>query len=369
MMAKTRLADYDLVTGQSPHFSEPWDTQWKMLQVIIALILPTIAGAVIFGPTVLLHVLIAVAVTVSIEFIYEKAVRNRLTVNDLSAIITGMLVALAMPNGAAYTTTAMIAAIAILVKLIPGGIGSNRFNPAVTGRVVYLLFPWLVNFQLSGWMRDWFDVSIDNISAASQQAYVPNLQPDAFTTVTPLIFNFRNNGDFSGAPSLWNLFIGNTGGWGGAFGETSTLVILIAMIYLILRRIISWKSPALFIGTVAIYMLIYGGFDFEFMMYHLLSGALVFAGVFMITDYPTSGMTEIGKLVMPIGTGILVGLFRTQGFSPEGVGLSIIIMNAIMPYVDRIVYRKIYGHKKRPFLGMGYNDREPIRKHDPIAEK
>lgn len=368
-MAKTRLADYDLITEQSPHIFEPWTTQWKMLQVIIALLLPTVAATIIFGPVVLIHMAISVAVTVGVEFIYEKVVRKRVTITDLSAIITGMLVALAMPNGSAYTTTAIVALIAILVKMIPGGMGRNRFNPAVTGRVCLLLFPWLVNFQLKFWLRDYFDISIDNITAASQQAYTANLQPDAFTTVTPLIFNFRNGGDFSGAPSLWNLFIGNTGGWGGAFGETSTLVILIAMIYLIVRRIISWKSPVLFIGTVGIFMLIYGGFDFEYMMYHLLSGSLFFAGVFMITDYPTSGMTQVGKLIMPIGTGILVGLFRTQGFSPEGVGLSIVIMNAIMPYIDRMVYRKIYGHDDRPFLGMSYNDREPFKKRDPILEK
>lgn len=368
-MAKTKLSDYDLVTEQSPHIFEPWSVQWKMLQVVIALLLPTIAGTVLFGPRVLLHVAIGVFVTVTVEFIYEKVVRDRYTINDLSAVITGMLVALSMPNGSAYWTTALIALLAILVKLIPGGMGRNRFNPAVTGRVIYLLFPWLWNFQFTQYMRDWFGLSIDNVTTASMQAYVPNLQPDAYTTVTPLIFNFRNAGDFSGAPSLWNLFIGNTGGWGGAIGETSTLLILIAGVYLVLRRIIDWKTPTLFIGTVAIYMLIYGGFDFEFMMYHLLSGALVFAAVFMVTDYPTSGLTQHGKLIMPIGTGLLVGLFRTSGFSPEGVGLAIVTMNAIMPYVDRMLLRKIYGHDSRPFLGMSYNDREPLKKYDPIAEK
>lgn len=369
-MSKTRLADYDLVTNQSPHIFEPWSVQWKMLQVVIALFLPTIAGTILFGYPVLIHVVIGVAVTVLTEYVYEKVVRNRVTVDDLSAVITGMLVALSLPNGAAYGTTALIAFIAILVKLIPGGMGRNRFNPAVTGRVIYLLFPWFMNFQFSGWMRDWFGVSVDNISAATMQAYVPTLEADAYSTVTPLIFNFRNGGDFSGANSLWELFIGNTGGWGGAMGETSTLLLLIAMAYLILRRIISWKTPTLFIGTVALYMLIYGGFDFNYMMYHVLSGSLVFAGVFMVTDYPTSGITDVGKIVMPIGAGLLVGLFRTQGFAPEGVGMSILIMNAIIPYVDRLAFRKIYGHKNdRPYLGMSYNDREPFKRRDPITEK
>ena len=368
-MAKTRLADYDLVTDQSPHIFEGWDSQWQMLQVILALMLPTLAGAILFGPTVLIHVVIAVAVTVLVEWVYERAVRKRSTIHDLSAVITGILVALSMPNGTLYATTGLVALLAILIKLIPGGMGSNRFNPAVTARVIHLLFPWFFNFQFVGWLNDFFGLSLDQVSTASLQAYVPNLGPDAYTTVTPLIFNFRGGGDFSGAPPLWDLFIGNTGGWGGAMGETSTLVILFAMVYLILRRVIVWYKPVLFIATVGLFMYFYGGMDLEFMTYHLLSGSLVFAGVFMVTDYPTAGLTRIGQIVFPIGAGLLVGLFRTQGFAPEGVGLAIVTMNAVIPYVDRLAFNKVYGHTDRPFLGMGYNDREPFKKVDPLAER
>lgn len=357
---RTRLADYDLVTDESPHIFEPWSSQWKMMQVIIALMLPLAAGTIIFGWAALLHTGVAVLTALIVEGIYEKVVRHRFTLNDLSAIITGMLVGLSMPNGATWWSTVLVVIIAMLIKLIPGGLGRNRLNPAVAGRVAYLLFPWFVNQHFANWLGK-AGVELDYITSASSASAVQSVDVDTISRVTPLIFEFRNGGDFSQAPPLWDIFIGKQGGWGGAFGETSVLVISIALAYLIYRRILPWKVPLLYIGTVAIFMFIYGGFDVEYMLYHIFSGSLFFAASFMITDYPTSGMTRLSKWVMPIGTGILTGLFRTQGFSPEGVGLSILIMNAVIVYIDRIGMHKIYGQDKRPFLGLSYNDREPFK--------
>lgn len=363
---KVSLADYNLITEESPHAHEAWSSQWKMLQVVIALSFPMIAGILIFGWQTLLHTAVGVVAAVLSEYIYEKLVRNRFTINDLSAVVTGMLVGLSMPNGAVWWGTALLSIFAIIVvKMIPGGMGRNRFNPAVTGRVVYLLFPWFVNGYITGF-------GPDSVSTASYaQAITPAGQQtiDAVTASTPLYYlSWGNTSVPEGAPSLMDLFLGNNGGWGGALGETATIAILIAMIYLIARRIITPHGPLLYIGTVFLYMFIFGGFDVEYALYHILSGAVFFAATFMITDYSTSGLTPIGRIIFPIGAGLITAAFRTSGFSPEGVGLSIVIMNAVIPYVDRMVMPKIYGHKKRPNLGLGYNDREPYKKKDILAD-
>lgn len=364
---KTKLSDFDLVGDESPHIHEPWSSQWKMLQVIIALCIPLAAGTLIFGWQALIHTALGVLVAVATEYLYERFVRHRFTIDDLYAVVTGMLVGMSMPNGASYWATALVALFAIgVVKMFAGGLGSNRFNPAVAGRVIYLLFPWFVNGYITGF-------GADSVSTAS---YAHSITPagqqtiDAVSASTPLYYlSWGNTSVPEGAPELWELFLGNQGGWGGALAETSTLAILIAMIYLILRRIITIQGPALYIGTVFIVMLVYGGFDYEFATYHILSGAVVFAGTFMVTDYSTSGLTPLSRWIFPIGAGLLTALFRITGFSPEGAGLSILAMNAIIPYIDRIGMPTIYGHESRPFLGLGHNDREPLKKKDILADK
>lgn len=368
---KTRLADYDLVVENSPHFFEPWTSQWKMLQVVIALMFPLIASTLIFGLQVLAHAVVGVIVAVISEYLYERIVRNRFTIDDLSAVVTGLLVGMSMPSGSSLVSTAILSFIAIVVfKMIPGGMGANRFNPAVAARVLYLLFPWFWNGYIAG---------VGTPDAVATASYATAIYPkgpgteltvDALAQATPLFYlSWGHTSVPAEAPqTLWELFLGNQGGWGGALGEVSTIAILLAMIYLILRRIISPYTSILFIGTVFIYMFVYGGFDTEFALYHILSGAVFFAGTFMVTDYSTSGLTPVSRIVFPIGAGLITAAFRTGGFAPEGVGISIVIMNAVISYVDRMTMPRIYGHKKNPFLGFGFDDREPRKKKDILAE-
>lgn len=360
---KSSLAEYNLLADESPHFFEKWSSQWIMLQVIIALFFPLIAGTIIFGFQTIYITAVAVATCVVSEYLYERIVRKRMTIDDLSAVVTGMLIGLSMPNGVTWWATVLVSLFAIIiVKMIPGGIGKNRFNPAVGGRVVYLLLPWVVNYFASG---------SDVISTASSAEAVTTATPtDLVATATPLYYIGSGATEIpEGAQTLWNMFLGEQGAWGGSLGETSTIALLLAMLYLIFRRIINPKIPALYIGTVTLIMLVYSGFDFEYMVYHLLSGALIFGATFMITDYASGGLTPLGRTIFPIGAGIITAIFRIVYFSPEGVGFSIIIMNAIIPFLDKELMARIYGHRKRPKVDPDYSLTEPLNKKDIMAEK
>lgn len=359
---KTTLADYDLVLDNSPHIFEKWSSQWIMLQVIIAMMLPLIAGIWFFGIQTLTLTSIAVISCVLSEYLYERMVRKRVTITDLSAVVTGMLIGLSMPNGASWFSVVFVSLFAIIViKMIPGGIGKNRFNPAVGGRIVYLMAPWVVNTFVAG---------EDLITTASHAEAITTATPDDLVAAATPLYYISSGADYvpEGAQTLGNLFLGNQGGWGGSLGETSSLALLIAMAFLIIRRIINPKIPALYVGTVALIMLAYSGFDFEFMMYHIFSGALLLAGTFMVTDYASGGLTPMGRTLFPIGAGIITAAFRISGFSPEGVGFSILIMNAIVPFLDKIAMPRIYGHKKRPGVEPDYDLTEPLAKRDILTE-
>lgn len=361
--SKTTLSDYNLLTDESPHFFEKWSSQWIMLQVIIALLFPLVAGTIFFGFQTIYITAVAVAACVVSEFLYEKIVRKRQTITDLSAVVTGMLIGLSMPNNVTWWSTVLVSIFAIvIVKMIPGGIGKNRFNPAVGGRVVYILAPWLVNTFVSG---------SDVLTTASSAEAITTATPtDLVASATPLFYISSGAEEVpEGAQTLWNLFLGNQGGWGGSLGETSALALLLAMAFLIFRRIINPKIPAIYIGTVAVIMLAYSGFDFEYMMYHVLSGALLLAGTFMVTDYASGGLTPMGRTLFPIGAGILTAAFRIAPFSPEGVGFSILIMNAVIPFLDKEVMPRIYGHKKKPKVEPDYSLTEPLEKKDLLADK
>lgn len=359
---KTTLADYDLVLDNSPHVFEKWSSQWIMLQVIIAMLFPLAAGTYFFGFQTLYLTALAVVTCVISEYLYEKIVRKRVTVTDLSAVVTGMLIGLSMPNGAQWFSVVLVSLFAIIVvKMIPGGIGKNRFNPAVGGRVVFLMAPWIVNTFVQG---------EDLITTASHAEAITGATPwDLVSEATPLFYIASGATEVpEGAQTLLNMFLGDQGAWGGSLGETSALALLVAMAFLIFRRIINPKQPALYIGTVAAIMLVYSGFDFEFMMYHLFSGALMLAATFMVTDYASGGLTPHGRTIFAIGAGILTAVFRIGHFAPEGVGISILIMNAIIPFVDKIAMPRIYGHKKRPKVHADYDLTEPLAKRDILAE-
>lgn len=313
-----------LGAGPSPHIRVPRTTAWVMNQVLIALMPPTAAAVYFFGWKVLLLVALGIITSVGSEYLYQKLTYKKITINDKSAMVTGVLLGLSLPVSAPWWTVVIGSLFAIIVvKQMAGGIGKNRFNPALAARVMLKAFfsPWITNWVLPG--------------------------PDAVSAATPL--EYLGNGAkvvAEAVPSLSDLFFGFN--LGGNAGETSKALILVGMIYLIARRIINPKIPVLYILTAMLVTGFYSGFNLEFMLSHALSGTLFFAAVFMATDYSSGALTPEGKTVFAIGAGFLTAFFRIAFDYPGGVGFAILIMNALAPYIDQKFMPRIYGHKERP---------------------
>lgn len=322
------LKDMTLSTSASPHLKSRRKTDWIMKQVVIALLLPLVAAIYFFGIRSLFMVIVGVASSVLFEYGYQKLRDQPIRINDYSAVITGMLIGLSVPVTAPYWTIVMGSFFAIvIIKQLPGGIGRNMFNPAVGARVMLKVFfsPWITNWVTPG--------------------------TDAVSTATPL----ESIGHFSRTvgeevPGLWHLFLGVN--LGGNIGETSKLMILLAFVYLVARGVINMKLPLYYVGTVAVISSIYGGYNVDYMMTHVLSGTLIFAAVFMVTDYTSGALTPTGQTVFAIGTGILTILIRIVFNFPGGVGFAILIMNALSPVIDKHLAPRIYGHEQRPKVSL-----------------
>lgn len=316
----------------SPHIRSARTSSRIMMHVLIALCFPAAAAVYFFGFRVIVMLVVGIVSALAFEFLYQKIRNKKVTVSDGSAAVTGMLMGLSLPTSAPLWALILGTAFAIIVvKQLPGGIGRNLFNPAVGGRVMLKIFftPWITNWVLPG---------VDAVSTATPLEFIGH----GVTTVSPEI------------PSLLNLFMGFD--LGGNSGETSKLMILIGMVYLILFKIISPKIPLLYIGTVGLIMFLFSGFDVEYAAVHMLSGTLFFAAVFMATDYSSGAITPKGQVFFAIGCGVLTALFRILFNFPGGVGFAILTMNMIAPWIDKQCTPRIYGHKK-PILVRG--DREP----------
>ncbi|MFH5835153.1 RnfABCDGE type electron transport complex subunit D [Proteiniclasticum sp. C24MP] len=311
-------------SGPSPHIRTPKTTPWVMTQVLIALIPPAAAATYFFGWKVLLLIALGMGTSVASEYLFQKLTYRKITINDRSALVTGALLGLSLPVTAPWWTVIIGSVFAIvIVKQLPGGIGRNRFNPALAARVMLKAFfsPWITNWVLPG--------------------------PDAVSTATPLEYIGGGIKTVSAeVPELYDLFMGFN--LGGNAGETSKLLILLGMIYLIARRIINPKIPIFYILTAMLVTGFYSGFDLNFMASHAFSGTLFFAATYMATDYSSGALTPEGKTVFAIGAGVLTAFFRIAFTFPGGVGFAILIMNALAPYIDQKLMPRIYGHKKRP---------------------
>lgn len=316
----------------SPHLRSARTSSRIMMHVLIALCMPSVAAVFFFGFRVVLMIVVGIASAVLFEYVFQRIRNKKTTISDGSAAVTGMLMGLSLPTSAPIWTLLLGTAFAIIVvKQLGGGIGRNLFNPAVGARVMLKIFftPWITNWVLPG--------------------------VDAVSTATPLEFIGQGVRTVpSGLPSLRNLFLGVE--LGGNSGETSKLMILIAMAYLVFFKIISPKIPLLYVGTVAVIMFLFSGFNVEFAATHILSGTLFFAAVFMATDYSSGAITPKGQTLFAIGCGVLTAIFRILFNFPGGVGFAILVMNMIAPWIDKQCTPRIYGHKK-PILVRG--DREP----------
>ncbi|MBQ3497833.1 MAG: RnfABCDGE type electron transport complex subunit D [Clostridia bacterium] len=307
-----------LTVSASPHVRSPHTATGIMLDVIIALIPALIAAVVIFGTQVLLVTLVCVGSAVLSEYLSRKVMKRHQTIGDLSAVVTGLLLAFNLPVSIPLWIAALGSIIAIVVvKQMFGGIGQNFVNPALAARIILL-----VSFPSK--MTDWTPVGL--------------------TTATPLASLKSGEVISAELPTMVDMLLGKHG---GCLGEVCSIALIIGGIYLIIRKVISPAIPLSYIGTVAVFMLIAGKGSFEFTAYQLLSGGLLIGAIFMATDYTTSPVSFKGKIIFGIGCGLITAAIRVFGGYPEGVSFSIIIMNILVPHIERLTTAKPFGTPKK----------------------
>lgn len=304
-----------MIVSSSPHFSSSTKTQNIMLDVIIAMVPAMIASVVIFGMRSALIILVCVASCVLSEFLSRKVMKRNQTVQDLSCVVTGILLALNLPVSISPIIAAFGGVIAIVVvKQMFGGIGQNFVNPALTARIILM-----------------------NSFPAKMTNWTAPFSADAVTTASPL--GILKEGTGAALPSYMELFLGNNA---GCLGETCALAIIIGGVYLILRKVISPVIPVTYLATAALFSLLFGRDP----LMDLLSGGLLLGAVFMATDYTTSPIHTKARIVFAIGCGVLTMLIRQFGSLPEGVSYSIVIMNILVPLIERWVTVKPFGKIK-----------------------
>ena len=306
----------NMIVSVSPHIHAKDSTQTIMRDVLIALVPGIIASFLFFGVRALLVEAVCVAAAMFFEWAFEKICKRPNTVGDLSAAVTGLILAFNLPVGIPLWQAAFGSLVAIVVvKQLFGGIGHNFANPAITARIVMFL---AFSSQMATWV-------VPNFAAA-----------DAVSGATPLAVLGAG-----GSVSALSLFLGNVG---GCLGETSAFALLIGGIYLIVRKVISWHTPVAFIATVFVLSLIKGGASFA--VCEIFAGGLFLGAIFMATDYATTPSTNSGRVVFGIGCGLITCLIRFFGSYPEGVSFSILLMNILTPYISKWTASKPLGGVK-----------------------
>jgi len=293
-----------------------------MLDVLIALIPASLAGVYFFGLDAALTIIVCVVSCVLFEYLTRKLLKRSNTISDLSAAVTGLLLALNLPPVIPKWMAVVGSFFAIVViKQLFGGIGQNFINPALGARVFMLV---AYGTKMTRWTAPRGVVASDAISAA-----------------TPLGI-LKEGGEL---PGYLDMFIGKIG---GSLGETSALALIIGGLYLLIRKVISWEIPVIYIGTVALLSWILGpdGFMTGDPLFHVLAGGLLIGAIFMATDYTTSPMTKKGAVIYAFGCGLLTVIFRLYTNMPEGVSYAIMLMNVAVPLIDRYTAPKPFGGGK-----------------------
>lgn len=332
----------NLRVSSSPHIVSPANTQRIMLDVIIALCPAVIAMVLLYGFYPLFLTVLSVATAVFCEWAFNLVTRRPQSVRDLSAVVTGIILALNLPPVVPFYVPIVGAAFAIvIVKMLFGGIGRNFANPAITARI-FLMLAW------TGVMTQ-FVSPIDLSDGANLFAYfdqgVSISLPDAITTATPLQ-NVKDAISSGANPaeglSALDMFLGRIG---GSAGEVSALAVLIGGVYLAVRRVIDVKIPVLYIGSTALFTAIFfadSGYAGEYVWTYLLGGGLMFGAFFMATDYATSPKTPVAVVIYGVGLGLLTVIIRKFGTMNEGVSFAILLMNIVTPLLEKI-RRKPFG--------------------------
>ena len=308
-----------LILSVSPHLRAKTNTTIIMLDVVIALIPSLVVSAFVFGLRALLLVAVCIASCVLAEYLFGLIAKKPCTIGDLSAVVTGILLAFNLPVGLPIWQAVVGSVVAIIVvKQLFGGLGMNFANPAIVGRIVMFL-------AFSGTMSNY---------------EIPNKSGDLIATATPLVATGND------VPSLFNLFIGNNN---GCIGETCAAALILGGVYLIIRKVITFHIPVIFIGTVFVLSLLVapeGQTALNYALYQILSGGLMLGAIFMATDYVTSPYTKWGKVIFALGCALITFAVRQWGSYPEGVSFSILFMNILTPYINNWTATKPFGGAK-----------------------
>ncbi len=318
----------NLAVSSAPHLVTTMDTTKTMAMVLIALVPSFLVSIYVFGMRVILLTLVCVVASMGFEWLYNKLMHKKQTVGDLSSAVTGVLIAFNVPSNFPYWMAIIGCFVAIvIVKQLYGGIGRNVVNPAITARIV--LF---ISFATE--MTTWPTPSMSTIDAA--------------TSATPL--GILKEGSTADLPSNMEMFLGFIG---GSMGEVSAVALIIGGLFLIWKKIISPIIPVCFIGTVFVFAFLYYSFAggdlsaLHMAVFHICAGGVMLGAFFMATDYVTSPIMPLGKVIMGIGCGILTMVIRIWGSYPEGVSFSILLMNILTPLIDKLCLKLSYGGAKK----------------------
>ena len=302
-----------LIVSSSPHIKDKATTSRIMLDVIIALMPTAVLSVYYFSYISALIIVASVSSCVLFEYLFNLITKKRHTESDLSCVVTGLILAMNMPPLKSSIILSVIGAfIAIVViKMLFGGIGQNIFNPAAAARIF-----------------------LTTAFSSLMTVYVAPLT-DGVTAATPLAIP---KGEL--LPSYLDLFLGKTP---GSLGETAAVTLIAGGIYLMIRKVISWEIPAIYIGTVALLSFAFG----QDPLYSILAGGLILGSIYMATDYTTSPVTRKGKIVYAAGLGLMTASIRKFGSNTEGVAFSLLTMNALVPLIDKFTVKKTFGRIKK----------------------
>lgn len=300
----------------APHIRSKETVSKIMRDVLIALV-PAVAGSIyFFGMNAVIIYIISILCCVLSEYAFQKIAKKPVQIGDLSAVVTGVLLAMNMPAGIPWYVPAIGAVFAIvIVKEAFGGIGGNFVNPALAARAMCML--------------SW---------PALMATY---LNPDGVAAATPLTI-IKEGADLAQLPSLQRMFMGDIG---GVIGETSVLLLLIGAVYLLIRKVIDWKIPVIYIASAVVFLLLFG-IDMNTIPYEVMGGGLILGAFFMATDYSSTPQGDRGRIIFAIGCGLITALIRTKGSMAEGVSYSILLMNVASPLIERFTKTEAYGEAK-----------------------
>ena len=295
----------------------PRNTKSVMLDLLIALAPATVAAIVFFGLKAAVIIAVCVGVSLLSEFVFNILAKKEQTVGDLSAVVTGLLLALNLSTNVTVWQCLVGSVFAIvIVKCAFGGLGYNVVNPAIAARVMLL-------------------IAFTEVAGGAMTTFA-----EIESGATPLAVLGGAGGTL---PSMIDMLIGNRG---GAIGETCAIALLLGGIYLIVRKVITWHIPVIYIGGVFLLSLAFGG-DVTEAVYHVLGGGLIIGAVFMATDYVTTPIRTSGRIIFALGCGIITVLIRFFGSYPEGVSFAILIMNILSPFIDKLTTKVPFGGKRK----------------------